>query len=298
MTDVVRTPEDRFLDLPGWPYPPRYSDVAGLRLARVDEGPEDGRPVVLLHGEPTWGYLYRKLVPPLLDAGLRVVVPDQVGFGRSDKPTDRDWFTYDRLTASFTGHLEAVVPDVAVTLVVHDWGGPVGLRWAVEHPERVARLVILDTGLYVSGGRMSDAWRRFRDFVAQADELPVGELVRGGCATGLADEVVAAYQAPFHEPAAQAGALSLPLLVPTGDDAPGADAMASVMRQLGEWRRPTLVLWGADDPILPVRIGERFVEHIPGALDLETFTPAAHFLQEDVGGDLGARIGRFVTEGA
>lgn len=303
MVFTVRTPDERFADLPGWPYEPSYAEVGDLRLARVDEG--DGHPVVLVHGEPTWGYLWRKVVPPLLDAGLRAVVPDQVGFGRSDKPARREWYTYDRLVESFAGHLDAIALDEPVTLVVHDWGGPVGLRWAVEHADRVARLAILNTGLYrprssderhAPGGRMSEAWQRFHDFVEAATSLPIGQLVRGGTANGLDDEVVAAYEAPFHDEASQSGALALPLLVPTHDDHPSARAMGETLTALGDWEKPVLLLWGADDPIIPPEVGERLAAAIGSAVGVETVSPAAHFLQEDAGDEIGRRLVRFVSE--
>jgi haloalkane dehalogenase len=291
MHDAVRTPDERFDDLPGWPYRPRYTEWEGLRLARVDEG--EGRPVVLVHGEPTWGFLWRQIVPPLLDAGVRVVVPDQVGFGRSDKPTDRDWYSYERLTASFAAHLAAVLDDEPVTLVVHDWGGPVGLRWAVENPHRVRDLVILDTGLYRPGGRMSPAWEAFRDHVAASEELPIGQLIQGATTTELTAEVIAGYEAPFPDETFQAGVVALPLLVPTSDDAPAAAAMHRVLQGLEEWERPTLVLWAEDDPILPLRVGERMAAVIPGA-QLRT-VPGSHFLQEDSGPQIGREIAAFTT---
>jgi haloalkane dehalogenase len=292
MTDVHRTPDDRFADLPGYPFPPSFTEVDGLRLARVDEG--DGHPVVLVHGEPTWGYLWRRVIPGLLDAGLRVVVPDQVGFGRSDKPTDRGWYTYDRLVESFAGHLEALDLGEPVTLVVHDWGGPVGLRWAVEHPDLVARLVVLDTGLYTPGTRMSEAWQRFRDFVEQAESLPIGMLVQGATTTDLPAEVVAAYDAPFPSPASQAAALALPLLVPTDDEHPSAAAMASVASALRSWEHPTLVVWGEHDQILSPRVGERLADRIPGVVGDVRLVPGGHFLQEDAGPAIAEHIAGFV----
>jgi haloalkane dehalogenase len=286
--DTTRTPDARFADLPGFPYEPRYSDVDGLRLARVDDG--DGHPVVLVHGEPTWGYLWRTVLPPLLEAGARVVVPDQVGFGRSDKPTDRSWFTYDRLVASFAGHMEACALEEPVTLVVHDWGGPVGLRWAVEHPEQVARLVILDTGLYARGTRMPAIWQTFRDHCEVATSLPIGLLVQGGTLTELSDEVVGAYEAPFHDDEAQAGALALPLLVPTHDDHPSAETMIAVAERLRSWEQPTTVIWGEQDEILPLAVGEHLARAIPGATDPVIGVRGSHFLQEDAGPEIGARI--------
>ncbi len=296
---ILRTPDDRFADLPDFPWEPRYVEV-GLpelgpaRLARIDEG--EGHPVVLVHGEPTWSFLYRHVIPPLLDAGLRVVAPDHPGLGRSDKPTERGWFTYDRLVDAFDAHLDAVGLREPCTLVVHDWGGPIGLRWAVEHPDRVARLVILDTGLFAPGGTPSKAWLAFRDFVAGADTLPIGMLVQGGAATTLPDEVVAAYEAPFHVPEAQAGAIALPLLVPVDEDDPGAAAMWRTNQALAGWEQPTLVLWGAEDEILPASIGRRYADTIPGSVGMETFSPASHFLQEDAGAMIGQRIAAFVSD--
>jgi haloalkane dehalogenase len=293
MVDSIRTSEERFAALPGYAFPPAFTEVDGLRLARVDEG--DGHPVVLVHGEPTWGYLWRTVLPPLLDAGLRVVVPDQVGFGRSDKPTDRSWFTYDRLVASFTGHLEAIGLDEPVTLVVHDWGGPVGLRWAVEHPDRVARLVILDTGLYTSGQRMTEAWQAFRRLCEDSDHLPVGDLVNLGAGGTLPPEVVAAYEAPFPDPAHQAAVVALPLLVPTSDDAPAAAAMIRVHDALRSWDRPTQVIWADDDPIIPRAVGERFSAMIPGSTAPPIVVPGKHFLQETSGEAIGRHIAAFVA---
>lgn len=293
MVFTVRTPDERFEDLPDWPYQPRYVEVDGLRLARVEDGPDDGPPIVLLHGEPTWGFLWRHVLPPLVGAGLRTIVPDQVGFGRSDKPARRDWYTYDRLVDSFAGHMEAVDPD-PVTLVVHDWGGLVGLRWAVENPERVARLVLLNTGMWTKGGRHSEAWLEFRRWVEGAEQLPIGDMIQGGAASELHPSVTAAYEAPFPGPEHQAGALALPLLVPVEDTDPGADAMTESRERLGSWEAPTYVLWGRDDPLLPMKVAERFVADIPGAGEVDTVA-GMHFLQEDAGAEVGRRIAGFVS---
>ena len=198
MTDVIPPPDERFADLPEFPFAPHYIEQAGLRLAHVDEG--DGSPVVLLHGEPTWSFLWRKVIGPLVEAGHRCLAPDLPGFGRSDKPTDLGWYTYDRHTAAVTAWLhELDVRDA--TLVVHDWGGPIGLPVAVEQPARVARLVILDTGLFTGQQRMSDAWLAFRDFVARTEDVPVGLLVRRACHRDPGDVVIGAYEAPFPDAA-------------------------------------------------------------------------------------------------
>lgn len=299
MVEVVRTPQDRF----GAPAPSGaevvYTDVevdgTALRLAHLAHGPPDGELVVLLHGEPTSSHLWREVVPPLTEAGLRVVAPDLVGFGRSDKPAEIGWYTPERLAASLEAHLDRIAPG-RLTLVVHDWGGMLGLPWAVEHAERVDRLVITDTALYQPGGRMSDEWQAFRDFVERTPQLPIGFLISEATVRGLSSEEQAAHEAPFPDAASQAGARALPLLVPQADDAPGAQRSWRSRQALGEWQAPTLVLWGAEDRILKPRVGQRLAEDIPGCVGFETIADAGHFLQEDAGPEIGERIARFVAE--
>lgn len=295
MPDVYRTPDDRFDGL--WSLEPRYTQWEGLRLAWHEAGPPDGHPVVLVHGEPTWGWLYRAYVDVLVSAGCRVLLPDLVGFGRSDKPTDRGWYSYDRLVAAFTATMGAADPAEPVTLVVHDWGGPVGLRWAVEHPDRVARIVMHDTGLYAPGARLSDAFHRWQEYVRRAETLPVADIVQRSTVRTLSDDELRGYEAPFPEPAAQAGALALPLLVPTADDHPSAPAMIAVHQALLAWQGPVLMLWAADDPIIPPVVGQAYAAAIPGAVGCEVVGPAHHFLQEDVGSELAQRIARFIGTG-
>jgi haloalkane dehalogenase len=191
MVDAVRTPERTLEDLPEFPFAAHYREVDGLRLAHVDEG--DGAPVIFVHGEPTWSFLWRKTIGPVRDAGFRCIAPDLAGFGRSDKPTDVGWYSYDRHTEMTATLLEDLDLRDA-TIVVHDWGGPIGLRLAVEHPERIARIAILDTGLFTGRQRMTDAWTAFRDFVERTEDLPVGFLVRGACMNDPGDEVIAAYE--------------------------------------------------------------------------------------------------------
>ncbi|MGB2711322.1 MAG: alpha/beta fold hydrolase, partial [Conexibacter sp.] len=190
MTEAVRTPDDRFGDLPDFPYEPHYRELDGLRLAHLDEG--EGAPVLLVHGEPTWSFLWRHAIPPLCEAGYRCVVPDHAGFGRSDKPVALDWYTYDRHVANLADLAERLDLRDA-TVVVHDWGGPIGLRLAVEQPERFARIVAMDTGLFTGHQRMSAAWEAFRDFVERTEDLPIGMLVRGACHRDPGDAVIAAY---------------------------------------------------------------------------------------------------------
>jgi haloalkane dehalogenase len=293
MPAPVRTPEDALQGLPDFPFDSNYRTVDGLRLAHLDEG--EGAPVVFLHGEPTWSFLWRKVIPPVRDAGFRCVAPDLAGFGRSDKPTDIGFYSYDRHVALTSTLLEDL--DLrAATMVVHDWGGPIGLRLAVEHPDRIERLVIMDTGLFSGRQKMTDAWLAFHDFVARTEDLPVGFLVRGACKTDPGDAVIAAYDAPYPDAASKAGARAFPLILPQSPDAPGADAGQRVTEALRDDQRPSLVLWADSDPVLPFAVGERFAESIgrPAPIKIEN---ASHFLQEDQGPLIGGLIADWLSAG-
>ncbi len=286
MTDAIRAPDQLLEGLPDFPFASHYRRLDGLRLAHLDEG--DGPPVVFFHGEPTWSFLWRKVIPPVRDAGFRCIAPDLPGFGRSDKPIDLDWYTYDR-------HVAMIAPLLAeldlrgATVVVHDWGGPIGLRLAVEHPERIARLVILDTGLFTGHQKMTAAWQAFRDFVERTEDLPVGFLVQGACAQPPPAEVIAAYDAPYPSAAAKAGARAFPLLIPRAPDAPGAAAGRRVLEALREDRRDKLILWADSDPVLPLEVGRRFAASLGAEVD-HVIAGASHFLQEDAGERIGALI--------
>jgi haloalkane dehalogenase len=284
--DAIRTPDELLEGLPDFPFAPHYRQVDGLRIAHVDEG--DGPPVVFFHGEPTWSFLWRKVIPPVRDAGFRCIAADQPGFGRSDKPIDVDWYSYDRHT-EYAASLLSDLDLRDATAVVHDWGGPIGLRLAVEHPERIARLVITDTGLFTGHQRMTDAWKAFRDFVQRTEDLPIGFLVRGACKTDPGDEVIAAYDAPFPSVASKAGARAFPLMLPTSPEDPGAEAGQRVLEALRDDRRPTLMLWADSDPIIPPKTGERFAAAI-GSDQPRLIENASHFLQEDAGAEIGEVI--------
>jgi haloalkane dehalogenase len=293
VTDAFRTPDERFEGLPDFPFPPRYRELDGLRLAHVDEG--DGPTVVFFHGEPTWSFLWRKVIPPVRDAGFRCVAPDLAGFGRSDKPKDLRWYSYDRHVEVMAGLLDDL--DVReATVVVHDWGGAIGLRLAVEHPDRISRFVAMDTGLFTGRQRMSEAWMAFHDFVERTEDIPISLLVRRACKTDPGDEVAAAYDAPFPAPESKAGARAFPLLIPLEPDAPGAEAGRRVLAALKEDRRPALMLWADSDPVLPVKTGERFAAAI-GRDGLELIPDASHFLQEDQGELIGRRIADWLRAG-
>ena len=284
--DVVRTPEDALRGLPDFPFESSYREIDGVRLAFLDEG--EGKPVVFFHGEPTWSFLWRKVIPPVRDAGYRCIAPDYAGFGRSDKPVDLDWYTYDRHVKLISTLLEEL--DVRdATAVVHDWGGPIGLRLAVEHPDRFSRLVIMETGPFTGHQRMSDIWLQFREFVRENADVPVAMLVRGGCKEDPGDAVIAAYEAPYPSPESKAGPRAFPLILPTEPDAPGAAAGKRVADALREDARPALVLWAEDDPVLPFSVGERVSSQLgfPAPIAIEN---AGHFRQEDAGPEIGRLI--------
>jgi haloalkane dehalogenase len=286
MGNVYRTPDERFEALPGYDFAPHYVEQDGLRMHYVDEG--DGVPVLLLHGEPTWAYLYRKVIPQVAPVA-RCIAPDYFGFGRSDKPVERDWYSYDTHTAS----LERFVDELDlrdVTVVMQDWGGPLGMRLAVERPDRIARLVVMNTGIF-SGRPPSDTWLRFRELVRRSGaEFQPGRLIQRTCTTVLPDEVVAAYDAPFPTAESKTGVLMFPQQVPTEPDHPSAEKMREVREKLGSWDRPALVFFGDSDPIFSQRVAERIAELIPGAELQEPIAGAGHFLQEDAGEEVGQRI--------
>ena len=290
--EAYRTPDERFADLPGYAFAPRYVDQDGLRMHYLDEG--DGPPVLLLHGEPTWSYLYRTVIPELT-ATCRTVAPDYFGFGRSDKPLRVEDYDYDFHFASIRRLVEEL--DLReLTVVVQDWGGPIGLRLAVEQPERVARLVLLNTGVD-AGSAPSEEWLRFRAFVRRhgTDLLPE-RLIRLSCVQPLADHVEAAYGAPWPVPESKAGVLAFPEQVPTEPEHPNTAPLERVREAIGRWQKPALVLFSDSDPIFSPRAAERIAAHIPGAIGPEIVAGAGHFLQEDKGEEIGRRIARFVLD--
>jgi haloalkane dehalogenase len=288
--ESLRTPDDRFEGL--LTYLPHFLDWRGLRLHYLDEG--TGPPVVLFHGEPTWAYLYRKVAAVLIEAGYRVVVPDLPGFGRSDKPVDPGFYTYERHVAAAAAIVEHLELDGA-TAVVQDWGGPIGLRLAVEHPDRFGRLSILNTALFTGRGHMSDGFLAWRAFAEKVDDLPVRSIMRRSMFRPWGDEVLAAYEAPFPGPEYKVGAHRFPMIVPMTPDDPGAAEMMTVLERLGSWDRPAQVLFSTADPIFTTSVGERLAAHLPGAGALETIDGAGHFLQEDAGEEVGAAIAAFLA---
>ena len=293
----VRTPEERFDVVGDYPYEPHYADVKGLRMGYVvvepDESDEQTATILLLHGEPTWGYLYRKMIPPLMAAGYRALVPDLIGFGRSDKPVERSAYTY-------AGHVEWMQQFLAATaaergagplhLFGQDWGGLIGLRVAAENPDLVDRLIMANTGLPEgqSPGAGFEFWLQFSQDV---DYLDCGRLVDNATATELSEAAQEAYRAPFPEELYMAGARHFPMLVPISPDDPAVPANRAAWKVLEQWTKPVLTLWAPDDPVLgggQAAISER----IPGAAGQPhaQFRPASHFIQEDQGPALAEAI--------
>lgn len=298
---VLRTPDERFADLPGFPYEPRYVQVRGLRMHYVDVGPtagpkEHAATILCLHGEPTWCYLYRKMIP-ILSGAHRVVAPDMVGFGRSDKLSERTDYTFDMHRDAMVGFLDALGLN-DITLVCQDWGGLIGLRIAAEMPERFARLVIMNTGLPTGDEPPSEGFKRWRDFAASVDDLPVGFIMQRTLIGGdsVDANVVAAYEAPFPDATYKAGAMQFPLLVPIAPDDPGSESMRHARQVLSEWRKPALVMFSDLDPI--TRGGDRFFRRlIPTASEQPEITihGASHFLQEDKGEEIASHIVDFIA---
>ncbi|MBI3454490.1 MAG: alpha/beta fold hydrolase [Candidatus Rokubacteria bacterium] len=290
---VVRTPDERFRELPDYPYAPHYLDVDGMRLHYLDEG--RGAPVLLLHGEPTWSFLYRVVVPHVVRAGARAVAPDYLGFGKSDKWTEEDRYSYAMHVATIERLVEAL--DLrAMTLVVHDWGGPIGLRVVTLHPDRVARLVVLNTGLFGGDEPLSEGLQAWRAYVARTPDLPAGQVVRRAAAdrARVGDAIPRAYDAPFPDLASKAGARAFPAMIPTRPEDPGAREMAETRAVLTRWAPGTLVLWSDQDRVFPVEAGRRFAGMVPGAA-FQVIAGAGHFLPEEQGEVIGREIARFIT---
>ena len=292
---IKRTPDERFASLPGYAFAPHYVDLAGLRIHYVDEGPRDAAPVLLMHGEPSWSYLYRKMIPVLVAAGHRCVAPDLVGFGRSDKPTDRRDYTYQRHVDWMRGFLEAT--DLRrVTLFCQDWGGLIGLRLVAEHVDRFDRVVAANTFLPTGdrpGGKAFEQWQRFSQ---EAPEFMVGAIVQGGCATSLADEVIAAYDAPFPDDSYKAGARVFPMLVPTTPNDPASEPNRAAWEVLKRFEKPFLCAFSDLDPITK-GADNVLIESIPGARGQPhtTIENGGHFLQEDQGEAVADVVARFIA---
>ncbi len=300
---ALRTPDERFRALPDFDFAPNYAEVddgegGALRVHYLDEGPRDGAVVLLMHGEPSWCYLYRTMVPVLTAAGLRCIAPDLVGFGRSDKPTERDDYSYARHVEWMRSALFDRVGIDGVTLVGQDWGGLIGLRLVGEHPERFARVVTANTFLPTGDTPPGEAFLAWQRFSQETPEFPVGRIVNGGCRTDLSDAVVAAYDAPFPDDTYKAGARQFPMLVPTRPDDPASAANRKAWETLRGWTKPFLTAFSDQDPI--TRGGNTvFQREVPGCAGQPhtTIEGGGHFLQEDCGEQLARVVAAWVTGG-
>jgi len=296
--ETIRTPDERFENLPGYTFAPNYADVDGLRVHYLDEGPRDGAVVLLMHGEPSWSYLYRKMIPVLTDTGLRCIAPDLVGFGRSDKPTAREDYTYAAHVEWMRALLFDAIGLTDATLVGQDWGGLIGLRLVGEHPDRFARVVAANTFLPTGDKSPGDAFLAWQKFSQETPEFPVGRIINGGCTSDLREDVIAAYDAPFPDDTYKAGARQFPTLVPSRPDDPASEANRAAWDVLRKFEKPFLTAFSDKDPIM--KGGDKvFRAEVPGCEGQPhtTIDGGGHFLQEDCGEQLARVVAAFITGG-
>jgi haloalkane dehalogenase len=298
----VRTSEERFAELPDFDYRPEYAEVpdgdgGALRMAWVEDGPADGPAVLLLHGEPSWSFLYRKMLPVLAGAGMRAIAPDLIGFGRSDKPTEITDHSYARHVEWVRALAFGVLDLKSVTVVGQDWGGLIGLRLVAEHPNRFARLVAANTGLPTGDHPMPEIWHRFREAMQSAPQIDISRFVASGCRRPVSADVLAGYDAPFPDESYKAGPRAMPLLVPTAPDDPATEANRDAWGTLTRWDRPFLTAFSDGDPITGA-MAPVLRRSVPGAqgLDHPVVEGAGHFLQEDAGRRLGEIVAGFIGE--
>ncbi len=291
---ALRTPDSRFLNLPGYDFEPNYVDVNGLRMHYVDEGPRDAHPVLLLHGEPSWSYLYRHMIPPLADAGLRVIAPDLIGFGKSDKPVRKSDYTYARHVNWMRAFVEAL-DLTGITLFCQDWGSLIGLRVAAENEDRFARIALGNGGLPTGDQQMPKAFMIWRNFARFSPWFPIGKIIQKATVTDLPDDVVAGYDAPFPSGRYKAGTRAFPMLVPITPDDPASDANRAAWKVFETWQKPFLTTFSNRDPVTR-GLDKVWQERVPGAKGIKhvTIENAGHFLQEDKGEEIAAVLVGFV----
>ena len=291
---LLKTPEERFENLPDFPYEPHYLEVEGIKIHYLDEGPRSSECVLLMHGEPSWSFLYRHMIPILIKAGYRTLAPDLVGFGRSDKPAEQNDHTYRKHVEWMTKWVKLL--DLQnITLFCQDWGSLIGLRVAIENQERFKRIILSNGGLPTGEERMSKAFSNWREFSRTATKFYVGRIVQGATTTKLPRAVINGYNAPFPDDSFKAGARIMPSLVPISKDDPEHEANKKAITQFKKWEKPFLTAFSDEDPI--TRGGDRFwQENIPGAQNQKhtTIKNAGHFLQEDKGSELAEVIIEFI----
>jgi haloalkane dehalogenase len=297
--ECLRTPDERFDSLPGYAFSPHYlqvddSEGGELRVHYLDEGPAEADPVLLMHGEPSWSYLYRKMIPILVEAGHRVIAPDLVGFGRSDKPSQRSDYTYQRHVEWMESVLDQLLL-TEITLVCQDWGGLIGLRLVAENPDRFARVVAANTLLPTGDEDLGQAFLDWRAFSQRVTEFPVGFIINGATTTDLTDEVLRAYDAPFPDERFKAGARQFPLLVPASPDDPAAAPNRTAWRALSQWHKPFLTAFSDSDPVT-AGLDAEMHKRIPGCRGQShtIIENGGHFLQEDQGEKLAQVVVDFI----
>lgn len=298
--EVLRTPDERFTNLPGYDFSPNYVSIdsgAGpqLRIHYIDEGPRDGQVVLMMHGEPSWCYLYRKMVPLIVAAGYRAIAVDLVGFGRSDKPSQQDDYSY----AKHVDWINAFVSQLDLqntTLVCQDWGGLVGLRVVCSQPERFARVVVANTGLPEGGEEPPQAFKDWLEFSQNTPVLPVGDIITGTAVTDIAAGIKEAYDAPFPDESYKAGARIFPALVPFDENDPGAIDNRKAWKVLEQFDKPFLTAFSDSDP-MTIGSEKGFQRRVPGAKNQQhlTIKNAGHFLQEEQGEALAAAVNDFIA---
>lgn len=293
--DILRTPDERFEDLAGYPFAPHYIDHEGIRIHFVDEGPRGSAPILLLHGEPSWSYLYREMIRALADAGHRCVAPDLVGFGRSDKPAARGDYSYQ----AHVDWMRALIEQLDlrdITLFGQDWGGLIGLRLAAEEEHRFARIVAANTFLPTGDIPAGAAFLAWKHYAETTDRFHIGGIVKGGCVTDIGQAAIDAYDAPFPSDEYTAGARAFPGLVPITPDDPASEANRAAWKILEAWSKPFLTLFSDSDPI--TRGGDRYLQRtVPGCAGQPhaTIEGAGHFLQEDKGDEIAGHIARWLA---
>lgn len=292
---VLRTPDERFENLPGYDFEPRYIDVDGLRMHYVDEGPGDGEVVLLLHGEPSWSYLYRHMIPPLAKAGLRVIAPDLIGFGKSDKPVIKSEYSYEGHVTWMRHFIEALNLS-GITLFCQDWGSLIGLRVAAENEHRFARIALGNGGLPTGDETTPTIFKIWQKFAIYSPWFPIGRIIQSATITDLPADVVAAYNAPFPSPRYKAAARAFPALVPTTPNNPASEANRAAWEVFKRWEKPFLTTFSNRDPITRGWQAP-WQKKVPGAQNREhvKIRNAGHFLQEDKGPELAEVLIKFVT---
>ncbi len=297
--NVLRTPDERFTNLAGFNFAPHYVEISyqntPLRIHYLDEGPREAAPVLLMHGEPSWCYLYRKMIPILVAAGHRVIAPDLIGFGRSDKLIRREDYTYQLHVDTMTDVVNALGLN-NITFFGQDWGGLIGLRIAAENPDRFARLVAANTFLPTGDQKPSEGFLRWQHYSQTVENFHVGGIIKGGCATELSPEVIEAYNAPFPDDTYKAGARQFPLLVPTSPDNPASEANRKAWEVLKQWNKPFLTAFSDSDPVTrgADAVLQKLIPGTTGQLHT-TITGAGHFLQEDKGEELAKVVVDFIA---